>query len=220
MLTSTHTGLVVDVCDTGNEAYFGAWWDVCLSEESLFLARTRGETTFAVVQHPPSPGLHQGGHEDRLCPLCYWALTPRWGHQCVWFQLGGQRATRAYLFHKADLPSEHGWPKFWTPVFSSIKWRLELYALPTSSLSWLLENIDVELKDVILRDMSDFGGGETWQGNVTVLPSLFFFFHSFFLFFNKYESPIVGSLNVALCQTKICTIQPTSLVLARLFNHG
>ena len=131
---------------------------------------------------PPSPGLRQGGHEDRLCPLCYWALTPPWGHQCVWFQPGRQRATRAYLFRKAVLLSEHGWSKFWSPVFSSIKWRLELYALPTSSVSWLLENIDVELKDVIFPDMSDFGGGETWQGNVTVLPVSFLFL-SFFLSF-------------------------------------
>lgn len=165
----------------GSETYFGAWWDVCLSEESLLLARTWGEITFAVVQHPPPQGYLREAMKTG-CVHYVTALTPPWGLQSVWFQPGRQGTTGAYLFHKADLRSERGWSKLWTPVFSSMKWRLERYALPTSSLSWLLENINVELKDVILRDMFDIGDGETWLGNVTVLPvsSLFL---SFFLSF-------------------------------------
>lgn len=110
MLTSAHTGLL---------------WG--MSEESLLPAKAWGETggTRALCccsMLLPNPGFGQGGHEDRPCPLCHGALTPSAAQhseaassRCVdlnrllggihlraWLQPGPQRATRAYLFPKAD----------------------------------------------------------------------------------------------------------------------
>lgn len=151
-------------------------------KSQISLARTWGETTFAVVQHPPPQGYIREAMKTGCVHYVTEPLTLPLGDISVYgSSLGGQRATRAYLFHKADLPSEHGWPKFWLQFFL-IKWRLELYALQRSLSLLALENIDVGAQGCHSRHEWFWWRGTT--GECDSLACLFFFFHSFFCFLN------------------------------------
>lgn len=81
MLSSAHTGLVVDVSVIReNEAYFETQENVYLSEQSLLPERAQGETGDGRIlcrtrSSTPISDFFQGNRGDSLCSL-YHSLSP------------------------------------------------------------------------------------------------------------------------------------------------